>query len=323
MPVDPTAQVFTSGKTKRPEYRVKLPDELSFKRNCGPSLRALSFVRDAAQQKLLLRYLDFDGLRYVSPAAALMMASEIDQWNRTSQGLLSARDANWDPNVRKLLCEMGLFDLLKLDRPVDLEGTTSTRFLPFIRGEVDANRANAGARAKELNKMIQDAAGQEIKRHLLFTGISEAITNVSHHAYRSGTKARPWWMFAAYDSASCEVTVVFLDHGLTIPGTLPAWKGIEKLKVRFGGWKDGQKIHAAMELGRSGTSSIGRGKGLPDLLTIVKAHPGSSLRIFSRRGLLTVENMPRGSLSFRSSSLARSLKGTLIEWKFVPKNLLT
>lgn len=126
-------------------------------------------------------------------------------------------------------------------------------------------------------------------------------------------------MFAAYDSARNLVTVVFLDHGQTIPGTLPAWKDLERLRERFGVWNDGAKIRAAMELGRTGTGNLGRGKGLPDLLEIIKAHSGSMLRILSRRGMLTVENRGTEALQMTSTSLARQLKGTLIEWKFVPK----
>lgn len=299
---------------------MNLPERLTFAHNCASTLRALGLVREAGEKRLLLRYLNFDGLREVSPAAALLLASEVDQWNRTSQGRLRASHETWDPNVTKLLCEMGFFELLGIARPPDLAATTSTRFLPFIRGEVHADRHNAGERAKQLNQAIASAAaGADIKRHLLFTGLSEAITNVSHHAYPTRWKMRPWWMFAAYDSARNLVTVVFLDHGQTIPGTLPAWKDLERLRERFGVWNDGAKIRAAMELGRTGTGNLGRGKGFPDLLEIIKAHSGSMLRILSRRGMLTVENRGTEALQMTSTSLARQLKGTLIEWKFVPK----
>jgi hypothetical protein len=306
--------------TKRRELVVDLPSVLSLSRNCSSTLKALGFVREASQSRVLLRYLNFENLNYVSPAAALLLASELDEWNRTSQGRLSARDSTWTPEVRRQLSDMGLFELLHLERPTDLALRTARTFLPFIRGEIAADRATAGARTKELNRKIQEVAGAEIKKHLLFHGLSEAITNVSHHAYPQKVKNKPWWMFASYDSDEGEVTVVFLDHGLTIPVTLPAWKGVERLREIYGGWKDAHKIHAAMELGRSGTGSLGRGKGLPNFLDIIKVHPGSSLRIFSRKGLLTVRSEREKPLTFESTSLARSMKGTLIEWKFVPKS---
>ena len=109
----------------------------------------------------------------------------------------------------------------------------------------------------------------------------------------------------------------FYDHGRSIPGTLPASKLYEKIKDSFGGWNDGQKIRAAMEAGRSSTGIEGRGKGLQNFLQIIKHYPGSRLRIFSNRGLLTVSNTSSG-LSFESGVAESPVLGTLIEWQFVP-----
>jgi hypothetical protein len=210
---------------------------------------------------------------------------------------------------------MGFFELLGMARPVDPGIPINTTFLPFIRRNVIDAKSSAGDMARELRKQIEAAAGVEIVKHLLFEGLSEAITNVSQHAYFSTDQVRDWWMSAAIDKGL--VTVSFYDHGRTIPGTLPASKLYEKFKDSFGGWNDGEKIKAAMQVGRSSTGVEGRGKGLQNFLQIIKHYPGSRLRIFSNRGLLTVSNTPDG-LTFESGVAESPLLGTLIEWQFVP-----
>jgi hypothetical protein len=191
-----------------------------------------------------------------------------------------------------------------------------------VRGNVDL-RTPAGEQAKKLRVAIEVAVGTVIKKHLLSDGLTEAATNVCHHAYRpKGKKAhryKPWWISAAYDTGSDTVTVSFIDHGLTIPGTLPASEKMERWKTRMGAWDDGQRVRAAMTLGRSATGKSGRGRGLRNFLELLDGYERSKLTIISRSGRLTVENKARGKRSFKDAVLETSLKGTLIEWQFVPK----
>jgi len=116
------------------------------------------------------------------------------------------------------------------------------------------------------------------------------------------------------------VVVSFCDHGRTIPKTLPASKIFERIKDRFDAWNDGQKIKAAMEVGRSSTGDAGRGKGLQNFLEVIKGHTASRLRIFSNFGRLVVTNSDQNVLSFDTSVSEACLQGTLIEWQFVPNN---
>lgn len=313
-----------SAKAPRRPTQIDLPESLDLDNNYFETVSAMSKVRLASERKVRLNYLNFDRIQHISPSAALMLASEIDRWNEGMRGRLRARDENWNAAVKQLLCEMGLFELLSLDRPAAVRDSISATFLPFMRGDVD-RRTNGGALAKELRLRIEKAAGVEVRKHLLYDGLTEAVTNVCQHAYRKPYRKkcsyRPWWMSAAFARDTGTVTVSFYDHGLTIPFTLPASGKIERWRHRLLGWNDGQRIRAAMTLGRSSTGKLGRGKGLQNFLELISGYPGSRLRIYSRRGLLTVTNRPNKSLSFNATVLDFPVRGTLIEWLFVPSTV--
>jgi hypothetical protein len=303
---------------KNRKVDIHLHERIDLEENYERTITDLTNVRRAVANGVNIPDLDFSRLGYISPSAALLLASEVDSWKaaiKGRRGRLRAKTDTWTPSVKKLLCQMGFFELLGMKRPEDPGIPINTTFLPFIRRNVTDARTSAGEMAKELRKQIESVAGVEIVKQLLFEGLSEAITNVSQHAYSPTDHVRDWWMSGAIDKGL--VIVSFYDHGRTIPGTLPASKIFEKIKDRFGGWNDGEKIRAAMEVGRSSTGIEGRGKGLQNFLQIIRHYPGSRLRIFSNRGRLTVSNTPSG-LVFESGVAESPLLGTLIEWQFVP-----
>lgn len=300
---------------------IVLPAEMDIEQNYEATVRALTKIRQASLRRLRLRYINFDNITHISPAAALLLASEVDRWNESIRGRIQSADDSWNPDIRRLLCQMGLYELLRIPRPADGADLKSTTFLPFMRGNVD-ERTHAGQQAQNLRKLIEEAAGIEVKKHLLSDGLTEAATNVCHHAYRKRgqrkKRYKPWWLSAAVSTKDGSVTVCFYDHGLTIPGTLPASEKMERWRHRIGAWNDGLRIRAAMTIGRSSTGKSGRGKGLKNFLELIHGHAISSLTIISRNGRLRVENVGNSRLRYRSAVLATCLQGTLIEWKFVP-----
>ena len=302
--------------------RIDLPERLDLEDNYEETVTHLANVRRAAQRKFRLGYLSFDNIKYVSPSAALLLASEIDRWKSAVGERVSADHKNWDPSVCRLLCEMGFFELLRLKRPEDVRELKNTQFLPFIRGNVEERGDRAGRQAQVLRQRIEEAAGVQIRKHLLFAGLSEAITNVSQHAYskkKTNREIKPWWMSAAL--VERKVIVSFYDHGRTIPGTLPSSKLFEKMWDSISAWHDGDRILAAMQLGRTSTGNPRRGKGLQNFLELIHAHPASQLRIFSNRGVLVVTNHGASELAYRSTIAQTCLRGTLIEWQFEPKHV--
>jgi len=239
----------------------------------------------------------------------------VDAWNERVQGRLRANVESWDPEIRRLLIQMGYFELLGLLRPRIRTTESSITFVNFRRGEPGAS--DSGKMAQDLRVDIEAIVGTGISRKRLFEGLSEAITNVSQHAYPpsvlGGDKKR-WWLSASFDRASRNLNVIFYDQGVGIPKTLPSSDLWENIKDAFSRWSDSEKIGAAMEYGRSSVNRPERGKGLKNLLEFAKAYEDGKLSIYSGHGLYRLEHTRDDRIRTTSREHKRSIGGTLIEW---------
>jgi hypothetical protein len=293
---------------------------------------------DSTRRKTKPFYVDLRPLERISPAAALLFVSEFDRWKRLHHHRLRARDsAEWNPDVKELLRQMGFFQLLNVTDDDELPPSQvrrNTTFLQFTSGY-----AISGSSIRGLRELIESAIGKQLKKEsrlLLFQAISEAITNVGHHAY--GVKAavnlkrEPWWMSASIDYAASLVTVMVLDHGIGIPRTLPTKPlgdvrkevFLRSLRHFFGvsslaGFNDDARmIEAAIFLGRSRTNQRYRGHGLSrDVQYLVKEIEGSAkLRIHSNCGQYVFEKSGSGNETTTLKNRKESLGGTFVEWQF-------
>src|SRR3954469_13914731 len=80
-------------------------------------------------------YVDFRSLRKLDPCGALVLAAELDRWRRFYIFRTHVPDVNeWDPNVLRLLSQMGLFSLLNARNynPMTAGTDESVTFLPFM-----------------------------------------------------------------------------------------------------------------------------------------------------------------------------------------------
>ena len=298
---------------------LRLPERLDFNGAYEATASHFQMLRNAVQGRREVSTLLFNDIKHVSPSAALVLASEVDRWNQREQGDLRADIDSWDKNVERLLCEMGYFELLGIPCPSDVGKRGEMTFLRFKRGTVGAK--DLGKLAQQLRFEIESLLGFPIKKHFLFEGLSEAITNVSQHAYpdTNGYHVKQWWLSASYDSRAGELCVMFYDQGAGIPGTLPKWKLFERVKDMFGTWSDSQKIEAAMEVGRSSSGLKERGKGLQNLLEFARAHREGCLSIYSSRGMYKMTSKRNGAAMAPLTTTQRldfenSVGGTLIEW---------
>jgi hypothetical protein len=216
---------------------------------------------------------------------------------------------------------MGFFDLLaaepgfEIPKPNIEDGRI---FLPFACGR------NADTESFiRLRDMIERGIGRIAPRLLLYQGVSEAITNVLHHAYRVSNNLSRWWLSASIDIKAKRLTVMVLDHGLGIPRTLPRQGVRERMQRALAKTipflvDDGVMIEAAVTLGRSALQQAHRGNGLRrDIQHAIRQFKGAArLRIHSNRGLYIFERLPDGSLRSRTSASVQSLDGTFVEWTF-------
>ncbi|MGQ4659625.1 hypothetical protein [Lysobacter sp. F6437] len=266
--------------------------------------------------------IDFKPIRHISPAAALLLAAELDRWNQLNkQRKLKAVDVHrWDADVRKLLKQMGFFELLgvsesALQCKIPEATPDDPQFLRFYAGE-----GSGGGAAEELRGLIEALAGKISARYALYDGLVEGMTNVQHHAYPNDRRMRRWWISASVNPESGKLTVLCLDHGVGIPHTLPK-KNSEELRsyVKLVGdilKDDAKMIKAAVELRRTSTKKRNRGYGLTrDIRRLISSSKhGGRLRIFSGKGMYCYERGIGGAEAVHLSNLSRPIGGTFIEW---------
>ena len=297
---------------------ITLPENLDFEENFETTASHFNYIRSAVKGNKIIRSIGFHKIKSISPSAALVLASEIDQWKKHAGTRLKADIETWNENIKRILCQMGFFDLLKIQKPNTELHKHDTIFLPFKTGCVDGCE-HGGTIARQLRVEIEEVIGHLIHRSSLFEGISEAITNVGHHAYPHAGYFTPkhWWLSASYNNVERELYVIFFDQGIGIPKTLPKSKLFEYMKDFFHAWTDSQKIKAAMEYGRSSTGLEERGKGLQNLLSFARANREGRLTIYSLCGRFSVEFKPGCDAEIgiqRNHDNRTSIGGTLIEW---------
>ena len=225
----------------------------------------------------------------------------------------------WDSTVRSLLADMGFFDLLQVSNPqanlVPNDPSIRASFVKFRTGSKVDGEAIEELRRTDLAPFVGVP-----NRHQLYAAVTEAMTNVVHHAYPHSPPPRPnWWLSASYDTVNSEVVIMIYDQGEGIPETLPR-KFPEHLRSLMPGsvTKDhARMIEAAHELSRSSTGQAHRGRGLErdirEYVKILSCH--SRYRVVSLRGEYVLEKPATGPSKDLLKNHSRSLSGTLIEWK--------
>ena len=275
-------------------------------------------------------YIDFKKIKELDPAAALVLAAEIDRWN----DMLVAKTARfrtvdikkWDVRVRSLLGQMGFFDLLGATGAERDDPASTTKYVKFKSGTKVSGKA-----INEIRELELDPYTPPPERHLLYGAVTEAMTNVVQHAYRgdsgrqtawhqahgrtkSNRRPKKWWLSAAFDTAKREVVVIIYDQGRGIRDTLSRRFG-ERLKEIMPDWRKqshAEVIRLAHELHRSASDDEHRGYGLNrDIRRYVEGRPDSAYHVFSGRGLYSVRTDGDDSLR----TFDTTLKGTLIEWR--------
>ena len=150
----------------------------------------------------------------------------------------------------------------------------------------------------------------------LYTGITEAMTNVTNHAYdipRQGEQGIAheceWWMFSQHKDNVLSVT--FCDLGAGIPVTLPMKRPkVWKRYLLMGKQRDSAAIEYSIKDSISRTGQDHRGKGLGQIARLIEGQIGADVAIFSNFGLYFKNHFKKHKKDYRNS-----IMGTLIHWK--------
>lgn len=160
----------------------------------------------------------------------------------------------------------------------------------------------------------------------LYNSLSEAATNVAHHAYivsRFQNERTPeegensWWMFKSMDDNY--MSVVICDRGIGIPKSLRIYAEKKDtlwsiLRDKIFASKDAENIRLAIKDGKTRTQLAERGKGLVQIVDIVRKTPGSNMTIYSNFGVYQLSVKDNGEVNVDLIDHQMSINGTIIHW---------
>jgi anti-sigma regulatory factor (Ser/Thr protein kinase) len=275
-------------------------------------------------------YFDFSYPTEISTGAAVVLAAEYERVRRFANETPFTVDLDrWNEGVFRKLFQLGFFEIVGITpqrQDVLIEdGDTRTMQIVSMQNADDLERVDRALQA--LGRFLNPASSipENVIIELL-TGLSEAISNVTNHAYPSDYEPEyphigRLWISATADRNNQSLTVVIYDQGVTIPVTYPRIARIEKvenylgraLKQRraFEFQNDGTYIRAAMKYGGSRTDHDYRGKGLPQMIEVIDRLGRGKMTVISRGGWCYRD--ARGRL--RSGAVPFSIGGTLVEWE--------
>ena len=265
--------------------------------------------------------LDFTATKLIQPEGMLLVVAELDRIKRMVAGnkvlrcSLPGGSAEPTQIVRQVLYQVGVLDLTSYDTSLfdPAEFHDSVRHWQYATGtRVDEEPGNI---LEAYEGKIAPALMQKMQ-----IGLSEAITNCLHHAYKAprGDNCpffgeRRWWMFTR--ESDDQLTVVVCDLGIGIPNSLPLTWGkatIGKLLSNLGvKQEDLASIQLALRLGESSTGEGHRGKGLPQIWNATRASSAGHIAIHSGRGLLGYSGTRQEDVA---SQYRSSILGTMIVW---------
>ncbi|MEX2616394.1 MAG: hypothetical protein WD767_09875 [Alphaproteobacteria bacterium] len=298
---------------------IDVPTFLSLSENYDETLQFFNELRNFGVLQGKNIHINFSKLRTIRPGAALVLAAEIDRWRRSKNIKPRLhRPKFWNKEVRRLLNEMGLFDLIDVANPPETRSTRGRQ--RFIRFQ-SADQA-IGAMAKELRLSLEQIVGVVARHTELYGALIEAMKNTNQHAYPEGEdydfpiERNRWWMCGAFDGDSEKLTIMFYDQGVGIPFTLPRIHTIEKVREFLAGFglpveSDAALIKAALHVGRSRSGLSNRGNGLPQIRGYVQTGQDDRIRILSGRGEYIYMSDGRESMDDKHAPLG----GTLIQWE--------
>jgi hypothetical protein len=304
------------------------PDPLNLSSNFGETLgflyeqRYRYFIRNDARGKPRVASVDLTKVKSLDLAAGLAMVAEYHralQANASTDFRPYIDDETWDPDVRILLRDLGLYELVRArNRPESDSVEHGIRFVPFrVCDSVD------GSVLDPLIEDIRTAAGRAPKRLAVYGALMEAVKNAIIHAYpdeaqelRVDPLHKLWWAAGAYFPDDDTLEFVVYDQGIGIPGTLTKkslWEAVRDFCPPE--FTDADVIAGALELGRTSTKRLERGNGLWTICRLASELPGSQVRIMSGTG--DVLFAPGKTRPVRKKSQLNPFCGTLIHWSLV------
>jgi len=306
------------------DYHVSAPENFNLREDFDEAVIFLQTIRQESLKRRKRYSINFKTIQTLSPAAALLLTAEMDRWRRTTKmKLVPAELKKWNPDVRRLLNEMGFFEALGMENPCgfdDLIEDENLKFIKFMSGST-----SDGTYVKELRIALEKLAGAINAKIYMYNGVTEAMANSVEHAYPPPQKFpneiyKRWWISGSYNKENGRITVMVYDQGVGIPTTLPVSRFRDLVSSFLGTLSlsatDGNMIRAAMQIGRTQTGAENRGLGLNEMRDFIVRSERGTLRIISCKGDYIFYHNEKEEVKEHDVSLG----GTLIAWEIFIKD---
>lgn len=295
-------------------FKITAPHEfnLSEPNKRAKLLKFLEKIKQAHIQKQNI-FLDFSPTERMFAAGTLLFKAELCRLARrlTCGQTYKCKLPHHEP-VRQVLQQTGILPLLNHQDSVPTS-------LPGVVHWCSANGSKVEGAKYDLVMNHYEGTITEKLLKGFYIGLTEAMTNTVNHAYiepRNDTlnvkKAEEgWWMFS--QNKDGKLHLLICDLGIGIPRSLPKQRpGIAKrlLTLGKGVRNDYEYIKAAIEDSYSRTEQSYRGKGLGQIVRIVKDNPRSSLIIYSNKGCYSA--LEGNKPEFKDYD--DSIFGTIVSW---------
>ena len=224
--------------------------------------------------------------------------------------------------VGQVLCHLGILKQLGY-----------TKHIPSTRDDVVNWQTFSGVMAdatQGVGQAIDNLSGisrEQIQN--LFRSVTEALTNVTQHAYmemRMDGSGNPsdagWWMFVREQPT--ELLVNFCDLGVGVPYSVPKLEKHQNwLQARLStvlaavgvhNHQDGETIQVTVAEKRSRFNATHRGNGFGNMLESIAIADSGLLTIQSNRGSYTYRRAA-GVETHESRNYDDSIYGTVVGWK--------
>ena len=239
--------------------------------------------------------LDFSRTAKLFPGGTLVLLAYVELMLEFFPGRLSAR-CTPHSLAAQLLRHFGVADALRIDPASSVPRHPSVLNWRYVTGSTAD-----GAKVSELIDSFRRVTTDEMQSGL-YDVLSEALTNVRHHAYAGAENFMPeslrrWWIFASYreptNSGAGNLYIAVYDLGVGIQNSMRERLRRGELLLsaqdeiwRLVGLKKSRKLtklllERAVEHSRSRTGLRHRGRGLPEMRDFVMATESGRMHIIS------------------------------------------
>lgn len=308
------------GPRQKARLPIMIPERLSLRENYKETVQMIVGLRDAVLRGNTPIQLYFDRVRYLEPAATLLLVAEIFRCRQLRKWRGGHTVMGNYPSTSEIffqLREMGFYQVLDVDERESVPDGRPAEDRPhFIRFRT--MNSVIPRLAADFGEVVSRAAFamNDLAKKRMVAALKEAMGNAHEHAYeRPGdypVMPKRWWLAGHLHPANREMMIMILDQGIGIPNTLEPtiFEQLAALLKLSGSPTDAKMIQAATELHRTSTGKAGRGQGFQDMKRFVDTCDDGELWVVSNRGAYTYMKEDQ-AISENESSIG----GTLIQWR--------